>query len=153
MYARIPYRRARVVAAAGTRFFERAYPGEVAQMRRVRADLAEFAADCPVADDLALLASDSRLRSSRDSRSSSAWEAEDFGLLLVELALLGELVGLDLEHLGLVADLLGLFAERADRVDGRDDGEHRKDRGCHGGQLGREDERHGRSVEPADAAG
>jgi two-component sensor histidine kinase len=38
--------------------FERAYPGTVSQPRRVRADLAAVAADCPAADSLLLLASE-----------------------------------------------------------------------------------------------
>lgn len=38
--------------------FEHAYPGTVSQARRVRADLAAIACECPVADDLLLLASE-----------------------------------------------------------------------------------------------
>jgi anti-sigma regulatory factor (Ser/Thr protein kinase) len=38
--------------------FERHYPGEASQARRVRADLAQVAGECPVADDLILLASE-----------------------------------------------------------------------------------------------
>jgi len=37
---------------------ERDYRGTIDQARRVRADLAKMAADCPVADDLVLLASE-----------------------------------------------------------------------------------------------
>jgi hypothetical protein len=39
--------------------FERSYPGLVDQVARVRADLAQAALGCPVADDLVLLVSDS----------------------------------------------------------------------------------------------
>jgi hypothetical protein len=42
-----------------------------------------------------------------------------------------------------LAGLLGLLAEGADRVHGREDREHGEDCGGHGGELGREDERHG----------
>lgn len=38
--------------------FERDYPGIIDQARRVRTDLAKVAADCPVSDDLILLASE-----------------------------------------------------------------------------------------------
>jgi anti-sigma regulatory factor (Ser/Thr protein kinase) len=38
--------------------FERAYRGTVDQARHVRADLTRVAADCPVSDDLVLLASE-----------------------------------------------------------------------------------------------
>jgi anti-sigma regulatory factor (Ser/Thr protein kinase) len=38
--------------------FERDYPGEPSQARRVRADLAEITGECPAADDLILLASE-----------------------------------------------------------------------------------------------
>jgi anti-sigma regulatory factor (Ser/Thr protein kinase) len=38
--------------------FERDYPGTIDQARHVRADLARVAAECPVADDLVLLASE-----------------------------------------------------------------------------------------------
>ncbi len=38
--------------------FERAYPGRADQAARVRADLAEFTGDCPVADELVLLVSE-----------------------------------------------------------------------------------------------
>jgi serine/threonine-protein kinase RsbW len=38
--------------------FERAYPGTATQPARVRADLAELAGKCPVADELVLLASE-----------------------------------------------------------------------------------------------
>jgi hypothetical protein len=54
-----------------------------------------------------------------------------------ELALLIELLGLNLEHPGLIADFLGLLAEGADRVDGRDDREHGEHRGGDGGDLAR----------------
>jgi anti-sigma regulatory factor (Ser/Thr protein kinase) len=47
-----------IITAPGTRLFERAYLGEIDQPRRVRADLTTFAADCPAADDLVLLASE-----------------------------------------------------------------------------------------------
>ena len=64
-------------------------------------------------------------------------ECEDAYLLSVDLALLGELPGLDLEHRGLVADLLGLLAEGEDRECGRDDREHGEDRGGDSGDLAR----------------
>ena len=38
--------------------FERDYPGVIDQARHVRTDLAKVAADCPVSDDLILLASE-----------------------------------------------------------------------------------------------
>ena len=38
--------------------FERDYPGVIDQARHVRIDLAKVAADCPVSDDLILLASE-----------------------------------------------------------------------------------------------
>ena len=62
---------------------------------------------------------------------------------------------LDLELLGLVVDLLRLLAEGEDRKDSRDDGEHGEHRCSYGGELGREDERHGgrlRGGEPLGAA-
>jgi hypothetical protein len=46
--------------------FERDYRGTIDQARYVRADLAKVAADCPVADDLVLLASE--LATNLDSR-------------------------------------------------------------------------------------
>lgn len=49
--------------------FERAYPGAASQARRVRADLAEITAACPVADDLILLASELAANATTHSRS------------------------------------------------------------------------------------
>ena len=63
---------------------------------------------------------------------------EDRGLQVGELALLIELLGLDLEHPGLVIDFFGLLAEGADRVDGRDDREHGEDRSGDSGDLARQ---------------
>ena len=63
---------------------------------------------------------------------------EDRGLQVGELALLIELLGLNLEHPGLIADFLGLLAEGADRVDGRDDREHGEDRSGDSGDLARQ---------------
>jgi len=80
-------------------------------------------------------------------------ECEDAYLLSVDLALLGELPGLDLEHRGLVADFFRLLAERQDRECGRDDREHGEDRGGYGGELGREGERHGRRLARARPSG
>jgi serine/threonine-protein kinase RsbW len=49
--------------------FERAYPGTTDQPRQVRADLAEIAGECPVADELALLASELATNAILHSRS------------------------------------------------------------------------------------
>jgi anti-sigma regulatory factor (Ser/Thr protein kinase) len=49
--------------------FERDYPGEASQARRVRADLAQVAGECPVADDLILLASELAANATTHSRS------------------------------------------------------------------------------------
>jgi hypothetical protein len=68
-------------------------------------------------------------------------QRENLSLLRARLLLLGELPALQVEHFRLVADFLGLLEERAARVPGGDDGEGGEDRGGHGGELGREDER------------
>ena len=49
--------------------FERSYPGLVDQVARVRADLAQAALDCPVADDLVLLVSELATNAILHSRS------------------------------------------------------------------------------------
>jgi hypothetical protein len=50
--------RTRTTKAPEVITFERAYPGAVSQARRMRADLAAFTGRHPLADDLALLASE-----------------------------------------------------------------------------------------------
>lgn len=55
--------------ASGAITFERAYPGTIDQPGRVRADLAEIAGQCPVADELVLLASELATNAIRHSRS------------------------------------------------------------------------------------
>ena len=49
--------------------FERDYPGIIDQARHVRTDLAKVAADCPVSDDLILLASELATNAILHSRS------------------------------------------------------------------------------------
>ena len=49
--------------------FECDYPGETSQASRVRADLAEIASGCPVADDLILLASELAANAATHTRS------------------------------------------------------------------------------------
>jgi two-component sensor histidine kinase len=49
--------------------FERAYPGTIDQPRQVRADLADVAGECPVVDELALLASELATNAILHSRS------------------------------------------------------------------------------------
>ena len=49
--------------------FERDYPGTADQAQHVRADLARVAADCPVSDDLVLLASELATNAILHSRS------------------------------------------------------------------------------------
>jgi hypothetical protein len=49
--------------------FESAYPGTADQAKHVRADLARVAADCPVLDELVLLASELATNAIRHSRS------------------------------------------------------------------------------------
>ena len=49
--------------------FERDYRGTIDQARHVRADLAKVAADCPVLDDLVLLASELATNAILHSRS------------------------------------------------------------------------------------
>lgn len=49
--------------------FERAYPGTVDQPRRMRADLTEIAGQCPVRDELVLLASELAANAIQHSRS------------------------------------------------------------------------------------
>jgi anti-sigma regulatory factor (Ser/Thr protein kinase) len=48
---------------------EHVYPGTVSQVRRVRANLAATACECPVADDLVLLASELAANAATHSRS------------------------------------------------------------------------------------
>ena len=49
--------------------FERTYPGTADQPARVRADLAEIVRDCPIADELVLLASELATNAILHSRS------------------------------------------------------------------------------------
>jgi anti-sigma regulatory factor (Ser/Thr protein kinase) len=49
--------------------FESAYPGTADQTKQVRADLARMAGDCPVLDELVLLASELATNAIRHSRS------------------------------------------------------------------------------------
>lgn len=49
--------------------FVRDYPGDISQVRRVRADLAKLALECPVADDLVLLTSELATNAILHSRS------------------------------------------------------------------------------------
>jgi anti-sigma regulatory factor (Ser/Thr protein kinase) len=57
--------------------FEHVYPGSVSQARRVRADLAAaVACECPVADDLVLLASE--LVANAATHSRSGWPGGEF---------------------------------------------------------------------------
>lgn len=49
--------------------FERDYPGTISQAQHVRADLAKLTADCPVTDDVILLASELATNAILHSRS------------------------------------------------------------------------------------
>lgn len=73
-------------------------------------------------------------------------QLKDLRLLCVDPALLVKLGRLDREHPGLVADLLRLLAECAEREEGRDDRADGKNNCGHGGELGRKEERHERTV-------
>jgi hypothetical protein len=86
--------------------------------------------------------------------------AGELPLVLELLTLEIKLTGLHLEQFGLLpgqlfrvlyllldsADFLGLLQECPARIPGGDDGEDSKDCGGYGGELGREDERHGRKL-------
>ncbi len=52
--------------------FERTYPGAATEVRNVRDDLAKLAADCPLSDDLILLASELATNAVLHSRSGHA---------------------------------------------------------------------------------
>lgn len=69
-------------------------------------------------------------------------EGEHLGALRVDLDLLAELVGLDLEHLRLVPDLSSLTEPRQEREDCSREGQDGEGQGGEGRELGREDERH-----------
>ena len=56
--------------------FEHAYPGAVSQARCVRSDLAAVTAECPVADDVILLASE--LSANAVVHSRSGWPGGQF---------------------------------------------------------------------------
>jgi serine/threonine-protein kinase RsbW len=61
--------RTQITAAPKATAFERAYPGTADQPLRVRADLAEIAEQCPVIDELVLLASELATNAILHSRS------------------------------------------------------------------------------------
>jgi hypothetical protein len=71
---------------------------------------------------------------------------EDLGLLRGRGLLVAELLPLQLEHGGLVADLPGLFPEGEPGQHRRNDRESREYHVRHGGELPREDLRHGESL-------
>ena len=61
--------RAQTPRAPEAIIFERDYRGTIDQAQHVRADLAKVAADCPVSDDLVLLASELSTNAILHSRS------------------------------------------------------------------------------------
>ena len=58
--------------------FERAYPGTIDQPRRMRADLIKIAGQCPVSDELVLLASELATNAIQHSR--SGWPGGTFAV-------------------------------------------------------------------------
>jgi serine/threonine-protein kinase RsbW len=60
---------ARPAKPPGATTFDRSYPGTIDQVRRMRADMATVARNCPAADDLVLLASELATNSILHSRS------------------------------------------------------------------------------------